>query len=124
MSGLTMQALLKGFKMQKGKVNIAQGYPETLSNLKIFMENQKKAHPEKQLKTLADAIDFAIEQVEKLENNNKNLIKLSQERGDKLAQLKELYQPKLDWDENRVDELEKENLELKKRIAEFEKEGE
>lgn len=83
-----MQALLKGFKMQKGIVNIAQGPPETLSNLKIFIENQKRIYPNEILKTLANGIDFAIKQAEK------------------------------------VPSLEKENLELKKRIAEFEKDGE
>ena len=62
--------------MQKGKVNIAQGYPETLSNLKIFQETQKIEHPEKKLKTLADAIDFAVEQAERvpgLEKENSEL---------------------------------------------------
>lgn len=77
--------------MQKGKVNIAQGYPETLSNLKIFMENQKIVHSDKKLKTLADAIDFAIQEAEKV--------------------------PKL---EKKISELEAENSTLKKRVEELE----
>lgn len=60
--------------MQNGKVNIAQGYPETLSNLKIFMENQKRAGIE--LKTLADAIDFAIKQAEKVPALENEIVEL------------------------------------------------
>jgi hypothetical protein len=72
--------------MQNGKVNIAQGHPETLSNLKIFIENQKRIYPNAVLKTLANGIDFAIEQAEKvpsLENEIRELKKqIAELRGD------------------------------------------
>jgi len=59
--------------MQKGKVNIAQGSPKTLSKLKRFLEDQKEKHPEKTLKTHADAIDFAVEYITELEKRIKEL---------------------------------------------------
>ncbi len=67
--------------MQNGKVNIAQGYPETLSNLKIFMENQKRAGIE--LKTLADAIDNAILEAEKVPSLEKEIEKLKRKLAEK-----------------------------------------
>lgn len=53
--------------MQKGKVNIAQGSPEILDKLKIFLVEQNRKHPEKNLKTHADAINFAIDYIKELE---------------------------------------------------------
>lgn len=70
---------MTGDLMQKGKVNIAQGYPETLSNLKIFQETQKRQHPEKNLKTLADAIDFAIREASKVPTLEKRIKELEDE---------------------------------------------
>ncbi|MCK9575343.1 MAG: hypothetical protein M0R51_05250 [Clostridia bacterium] len=52
--------------MKKGLKNIAQGTPEQLLRVKRFLVDSREAHPEKQLKTHADAIDFAIEQAEKV----------------------------------------------------------
>jgi len=71
--------------MQNGKVNIAQGRPETLSNLKIFIENQKRIYQNAKLKTLANGIDFAIKQAEKvpaLEKEIEELKKKIAEKGD------------------------------------------
>jgi len=65
--------------MQKGKVNIAQGYPETLSKLKIFLEEQKRKHSENRLKTLEDAINFAIDEAEKVPALNKEINELRAE---------------------------------------------
>lgn len=52
--------------MKKGLVNIAQGSPELLNKLHIFLREQKEKYPEKKLKTLASAIDFAIEQASRV----------------------------------------------------------
>ena len=50
--------------MKKGLVNIAQGTPEQLSKLKVFLANSQVTH--KGLKTHADAVVFAIEQAQKV----------------------------------------------------------
>ena len=51
--------------MQKEKVNIAQGYPDTRERLRAFLGASNLKYSNR-LKTLADAIDFAIEQAEKV----------------------------------------------------------
>jgi polyhydroxyalkanoate synthesis regulator phasin len=65
--------------MQKGIVNIAQGRPETLSNLKIFIENQKRIYQNAKLKTLANGIDFAITQAEKVPALEKEIEELKKQ---------------------------------------------
>jgi chromosome segregation ATPase len=92
--------------MKKGLVNIAQGSPEQLSKLKIFIENMKNIYPDRKLKTLASGVEFAVEQAQKvpeLENEisklEQGIIEVSYECGD----------------------LKIENERLKKRIEELEK---
>jgi hypothetical protein len=66
--------------MKKGLVNIAQGTPEQLSKVKVFLANSQVIH--KGLKTHADAVVFAIEQAERvpeLEKENKELRKRIEE---------------------------------------------
>jgi uncharacterized membrane protein len=67
--------------MKKGLVNIAQGTPETRDRLRFFLEFQKQKHPEKKLKTLSNAVDFALDSVIKLENENEDLKKKIKELG-------------------------------------------
>jgi len=65
--------------MQKEKVNIAQGYPETRERLREFLGASNLKYPETRLKTLADAIDFAIQEAAKvpaLEKENTRLRKV------------------------------------------------
>jgi len=59
--------------MQKGKVNIAQGSPEILDKLKIFLVEQNRKHPERNLKTHADAIGFALDYIKELEEKIQEL---------------------------------------------------
>ena len=62
--------------MKKGLSNIAQGTPEQLSKVKVFLANSQVKYPEKKIKTHADAVVFAIEQAEKvpaLQEKNKAL---------------------------------------------------
>lgn len=62
--------------MQTGKVRIADGTPETLDNLKLFLIESKRRYPEAELKTLASAIDFAIEQARKIPSLEKEILNL------------------------------------------------
>jgi len=68
------------------KINIAQGTPEQLLRVKRFLVDSREAHPERQLKTHAEVIDFAIEQAEKvpsLENEIRELKKqIAEMKGD------------------------------------------
>ncbi len=52
--------------MKKGLVNLAQGSPEQLSMLKVFIEKMKALYPGRKLKTLASGVEFAVEQAEKV----------------------------------------------------------
>jgi AmiR/NasT family two-component response regulator len=61
--------------MQKGKVIIANGSPETRARLINFRSKMKLKDPIKKI-TMGDSIDYAIEQAERvpeLENENKKL---------------------------------------------------
>lgn len=51
--------------MQKGIVRIADGSPETRARLKNFLSKMQLANPSKKI-TMGDAIDYAIEQAEKV----------------------------------------------------------
>ena len=59
--------------MKKGLVNIAQGTPETLSDLKIFMEESKKRYSEEKIKTLESGVKFAIKQAKRVPDLEKEI---------------------------------------------------
>ena len=74
--------------MKKGLVNIAQGTPEQLSKLKVFLANSQVTH--KGLKTHADAVVFAIEQAQKvtaLETQIREQKKIIKELEDKIERI-------------------------------------
>lgn len=75
--------------MQKEKVNIAQGYPETRERLRAFLGASNLKYS-RRLKTLADAIDFAIEQAQKvpeLESQIREQKKIIKELEDKIERI-------------------------------------
>ena len=65
--------------MKNGLKNIAQGTPEQLLRVKRFLVDSREAYPEKQLKTHAEVIDFAIEQAEKVPSLEKEIEKLKKQ---------------------------------------------
>lgn len=52
--------------MQEGKVKLADGSPESRARIHLFMQAQKLHHPERNIKTLEDAILFAIDEAVKV----------------------------------------------------------
>ncbi|MEN6293798.1 MAG: hypothetical protein ABFD07_17500 [Methanobacterium sp.] len=102
--------------MQKEKVNIAQGSPETRDRLTKFKSDYNIDHPKDKLKTLSDAIDKLIETY----NQCDRVMKAYMDVRDQFSAYKECYQPKIESYENEIEELETENVKLKTRVAELE----
>lgn len=68
--------------MKKGLVNLAQGTPEQLSKLKMFIEKMKSLYPERKLKTLASGVEFAVEQAERVQKLEKMIEELETENNE------------------------------------------
>lgn len=62
--------------MKPGLVNLAQGTPEQLSKLKIFIEKMKPLYPERRLKTLASGVELAVQLAERYEETKLTLDEL------------------------------------------------
>lgn len=70
--------------MQKGKVIIANGSPETRARLTNFRSKMKLKDPIKKI-TMGDSIDYAIEQAERVPELEKENMELKE----KIRELKE-----------------------------------
>lgn len=64
--------------MQKGIVRIADGSPETRARLTNFLSQMKLKDPLKKI-TMGSAIDFAIEQAERVPELEKKIKELEEE---------------------------------------------
>lgn len=64
--------------MQKGKVIIANGSPETRARLTNFRSKMKLKDPIKKI-TMGDSIDYAIEQAERVPELEKKIKELQEE---------------------------------------------
>ena len=64
--------------MQKGKVIIANGSPETRARLINFRSKMKLKDPIKKI-TMGDSIDYAIEQAERVPELEKKIKELQEE---------------------------------------------
>ena len=63
--------------MQKGIVRIADGSPETRARLKNFLSKMQLEKPLEKI-TMGDAIDYAIEQAEKVPELEKRIRELEE----------------------------------------------
>ena len=109
--------------MQKGKVNIAQGSPKSLSKLKRFLEDMKDKFPEAKLKTHEDGIVFAIDYINYHDTISKNFSMSSLERLGKLTKTNETYDDLITRILDEREEADKRIRELEEKIQELEEES-
>lgn len=76
--------------MQKGKVIIANGSPETRARLTNFRSKMKLKDPLKKI-TMGDSIDYAIEQAERVPELEKKIKEL-QEEVDKFQRIEDVIE--------------------------------
>lgn len=106
--------------MQKGKVAIADGKPETRDKLNKFKSEYNIEHPSERLRTLGDTIDKLIEEVtitipalrSELEIKEKWVKGLEEHKKELISCLKACEQT-IEEKDMRIDELEEENKKLK-----------
>lgn len=65
--------------MQKGIVKIADGKLETRNKLNLFLSTQKMYYSERKIKTMDDAISFAIDEAQRVPELIKELEELRSE---------------------------------------------
>ena len=79
--------------MQKKKTGIVDGYPETRARLNFFKSSQNLVN--KKLKTLEDAVNFAIDEAERVPELEKKIMELETENK-RLRRNNEPYRPEDD----------------------------